>query len=194
MTVAATGTITSAGAVVDHLTPIEDAIQAWVVAGSQLAADHVIWAGERGAGPAPAGTYISLRFIASNRVSMDWIKAERAGSSVIFHVRGTRHPTLEITCSAGANYGSRRAEQIIERVLTAIKLPSVAKSLRAGGVGVGTRGPVRVVPGIRSQMLDPRAIVEVGLHIMIDISEHGSSIEHVGLETPGALTTTVDQP
>ena len=68
-------------------------------------------------------------------------------------------------------------ELILERVLTSIRLPSVQAILRAGGVGVGTRGRVRVVNGARSTMFDPRALVEVGIHIEIDISEAGHSIE-----------------
>jgi len=46
----------------------------------------------------------------------------------------TRHPTLELTCLSGGRDGTSRASQLLERVVTAIKLPSVARILRDGNV------------------------------------------------------------
>ena len=175
---------------------IEDALHAWVVAGSGLAAHHVIWAAEAtGGGPAPGGTYIEMRLIAVDRDSSDWLVSTRTSSGdVLLHVQGTRRPTLELTCIAGERYGSLRASQILDRVLTAVQQPTVAAILHAGGVGVGTRGKINVVPGVRSAMFDPRAVVEVGLHTMIDISEPGSAIESVTADMPGAVTSSVSKP
>lgn len=178
----------------DAQTVVEDAIYAWVVAGSGLAAGQVIWAPEAtGGGPAPSGTYISMRWLDINRVSDDWTIPRDVGGQIIHHVRGTRHPTLELTCFAGARYGAGRAAQILDRVLTAIRLPTVAAALRAGDVGIGKRGKIRVASGQRSSMFDPRAIVEVGLHTTIDISEPGHSIERAEYEVMG-VAQAVDRP
>src|SRR5262245_40193577 len=51
-------------------TTIENAIQAWMIAGSGLAADHVIW--DSSAAP-PTGQYISMRFSVVDKLGFDWV-------------------------------------------------------------------------------------------------------------------------
>lgn len=181
--------------VVDPIAVLEDAIWTWVHTGSGLAADHVIWSDR---GPIPAGTYIELRLKGSKRVSSDWLLSERTNDNrIIHHARGTRNPTLELTCFAGATVGSNRCEAILDRVLTSYSLPTVAAVLKAGQVGVGTIGPIRTVDGMRGQMFDPRAIVEVTLHTMTDVSEEGHSIERVSAAVQtqgGTIPAVVDEP
>lgn len=189
MAITATATITVAGTPYDPIKAIEDAIHAWVVRGSGLAASNVIW-GDRGR--LPTGTFIALRFTANRRVSSDWLRAERtAGGAIIQHARGTRHPTLELEARAAELTSGAQAGWLLERVLAARTLPTVQQRLQRAGVGVGTIGPVRVIPGVKSQMFDPRATVEVGLHTMITVSEAGSAIESVDVETPGPVTQTL---
>jgi hypothetical protein len=181
----------------DATSVAEDAIYAWIVAGSALAPDHVIWANAGNGGPSPAGLYISMRLLNIDTVSADWLISRRSGTQVVHHVRGTRHPVLELTCSAGSSYGARRAEMVLARVVAAIRLPSVAKMLRKGAVGVGESGPVRVIQGRRSGMFDPRATVEIQLHTMIDVSEVGAEFVSASVTTPGAaggVTQTVTKP
>ncbi len=178
------------------VTAFENAIYDWVVAGSGLAADRVIWSGR---GPAPAGTYISMRLLNIGSVSQDWLVPVNVSGSIVYHIRGTRNPTLELTCIYADRTGDQRPEMILDRVRTAKALPSVAATLKAGGVGVGKWGPVRVVPGVRSQLFDPRAIVEIDLHSTIDIADPvaGSAIEHVQVQTEtgaGTQSGTVDKP
>lgn len=179
----------------DPDTAVEDAIYDWVVAGSQLAPTQVIWGGEAtGGGPVPAGTYISMRFLSTDRVSSDWVRTVEVGGQIVHHVRGTRHPTLELTCFAGARYGAGRAQRVLDRVLTAILLPTVAARLRAGNVGIGKRGTIRVQAGTRSGMFDPRASVEIGLHLEVDIAEPGYAIERAEVTTPGSAPRVVTSP
>lgn len=175
-------------------TQTENAIHAWVVAGSELAADHVIWWGHRG--PVPSGTYISMRIIEIGRVSSDCMVTESAGAEIVHRVAGPRQPTLELTCFAGTPLGSGSTTHILERVITAIKLPSVRALLRAGNVGIGPRGRVRELGGIRSTMFDPRAIVEIGLHTTFEVSETGFAIERVEVvqETAGVVTWVPKPP
>jgi hypothetical protein len=49
---------------------IEDAIQSWIVLGSGLASDHVIWAQQNA--PAPVGEFISMRMSVLEPRGRDW--------------------------------------------------------------------------------------------------------------------------
>ena len=195
MSITAVVTLTVAGAASDPYSIFEDTIQRWVVAGSGLASDHVLWGGDgTGNGAIPAGTYISMRLVETDTVSDDWLITRRVGDDVEHHVRGTRHPKLDLTCFAGARYGSGRAAQVLERVSASILLPSVATILRKGQVGVGLVGAIRTVEGMRSQMFDPRATVRIELHTMLDISEAGREFKSAQVTTPLAAEATVEDP
>lgn len=50
---------------------VEDAIQAWITAGSGLASDHVIWAQQTA--PRPTGEFISMRMLVLERAGRDWL-------------------------------------------------------------------------------------------------------------------------
>lgn len=155
----------------------------------------MIWASRGGAGgPAPRGLYIAMQLLDVDRVSDDWTIPRREAAGIVHHVRGTRHPTLELRCFAGDSTGGLRAELVLTRVGAAVPLPSVAKALRMGDVGVGRFGKVRAVPGTRSGLLDPLALVEVTLHIKIDVSETGGEFTSVGLTTPGRPEQIVRKP
>lgn len=179
---------------IDATTAWENAIYQWVLTGSELAPSQVIWADVGNGGPAPTGLYISMRIIDVDQVSDDWLIPRRVGGAIVHHVRGTRHPMLELRCFAGDSTGVRRAELVLARVMAAVMLPSVAKALRQGDVGVGTSGKVRVIPGVRSGLLDPLAMVEVQLHIKIDVSEAGAEFTSVEVTTPGGVQQTVEKP
>jgi len=58
---------------------IEDAIQAWIVAGSGLASDHVTWAGQTA--PRPTGEFISMRLTMLNLTGRDFF--ERTDNIVV---------------------------------------------------------------------------------------------------------------
>lgn len=183
MALSATATVEASGSFVDAADLVENAIHAWIVAGSGLDADHVIWSAEAtGGGPMPSGTYVEMRLLATDTVSEDWVISRNESETIVNHVRGTRHPTLELTCFAGGRYGANRAQSILTRVLAALRLPRVAALLRSSEVGIGDRGKVRVLEGRRSTMFDPRAVVEVELHTCIDITDIGSAIERVEME------------
>jgi hypothetical protein len=188
---AAVGGISSSGAATsapaDPVGAQEDAIHAWVVAGSGLAPEQVIWSD---LGPAPPGRYISMRWLGSARVSQDWMRTTPDGTH---QVRGTRIQTLELSCNAGAFTGEFRADLVLERVIAARRLPTVSERLARADVGVGSVGRIRSTPGVRSAMLDPRSVVEVEIHVSIAISEPGSTIETVQIEAIG-VGVTVARP
>ncbi len=194
MTVSATGTIAVSGAAYDPISAFEDALHAWVVAGSGLAADHVIWGD---IGPIPTPPYISMNLKDWRRVSSDWLTFERtAGGDIIDHARGTRHPTLALTAfTSPVRFDALGSpEALLVRVTGAYRLPSVKQRLKAGGVGIGTIGTVRSVPGMRGVMFDPRAMLDIALHVNIDISSPGSVIETVSATLPNSQTVSVTKP
>lgn len=53
-----------------QLATIEDALQAWIVAGSGLASDHVTWGGQTA--PRPTGAFISMRLDGLGGADWDW--------------------------------------------------------------------------------------------------------------------------
>lgn len=167
------------------------ALVSWVLAGSGLGIGQVIWA--RQTGPMPAGPYISLRLLNLGRVSDDWMITEISGDGVRHRIIGTRQPTLELTCFAAPGLDSTSGVAVLDRVLAAIRLPSVRSILAAGNVGIGALGPIRIIDGARSGMLDPRAIVEVGLHTMSEISEPGYAIERVRITGVTGSTSWVPE-
>ncbi len=173
-------------------TGIENAIWAWIVAGSGLDEQNVIWAGR---GPSPSGMHIAMRLAVTDAPGHDWVdRAATDEGDITYTVRGPRIATLTLQCIApidGPESGETTCAGILDRALQVRMLPSVAADLDAGGVGVGRIGPIRAVPGIRSQLFEPRAVVEITLHMTAEVSEIGAAIEHVEVEgdvDDGALT------
>jgi hypothetical protein len=181
---------------VDPLTAVENAIHAWVVIGSGLDADRVIWTGDGPSGPQPAGTFISMRIIDDNTGFRDWLLPRREGNGIRYRIRSHHMATLELSCNADGSFGSQRGAMILRRVIAARALPSVVESMR-GVVGIGPAGKIRLIPGVRSTLLDPKAMVEVGIHMVTEISEPGSAIETVSVATTtdvGTRSGTVSRP
>lgn len=155
----------------DPILALQDAIWSWVVATCGLADDHVIWLPDGTAGPSPAGTYIGLRLNGIDRVSRDWTTSTSNGDgTATATIRGTRHPDLEITCYVGDTDGAGAAKWILDRVLTRRARPDIAAALRAAGIGMGSPGSIKVIPGSRSGLYDPFARVSIPLVVLISDS------------------------
>lgn len=194
MTFLATATISVAGAVVDRIVTLEDTIWAWVAATCGLAADHVIW-GDRGPVPGESA-YIALRLLEmdDDGGSIASSRLEDADGVILRHWRNDEQVTLEMTCFAGQPTGGDRPEAILRRVLRSRQWLTVQSILRLGKVGIGPIDKVRVFPGMRGVMFDPRAVVRVTMRMTADTTEVISSIEHVYATSPGPLTQVVDRP
>ena len=163
-------------------TTIENAIHAWISAGSGLSPKQVIWAGQ--GGPAPSGPYISLRLTDLGQVGQDWIDVEPAadpepGAEVEYKLRGVRTRTLTIQVFGGSPLGSSSNAAVLSRALTARALPSIESALRAGGVGIGPIGAITVIDRTRSGLFEARAVVDVTIHLVSELSETGTTIESV---------------
>lgn len=181
---------------------IENAIHAWIAAGTQLAAAQVIWAAQRG--PTPVGVYVSLRLAELRRVGLDWIdqvevEDPEPGEELEFHVRGPRTLNLSIQLFNAPGVGAGNGTALLERALTARALPSIAAALRAGGVGIGEVGAVIPIDGDRDGLFESRASVDVAIHVAADLVELGTYIERVEItseviESVETVTWVPDPP
>jgi len=98
----------------------------------------------------------------------------RAGQEITITTAGPRWGSLSIQCYGGADPAA-----VLKRLKASLALPSVLAALRAGGVGIGTMGPVRPIGGeLQPGFLEPRAVVDVRFHYSaLPLSETGSVIE-----------------
>lgn len=163
---------------------IEAAIHAWIVAGSGLAGTHVYWADR---GDVPSGTRIVMRSSTVDGESHDWIDRESPedpdpGEELLYVLRGPRIVTLSLQCIGGDEHGSDQCLAILEAAITKRRLPSIARALSLAGVGFGKVGRSQAIPGNRSTVFEPRAVIEIPLHLASEVSEPGPSIAHVEVE------------
>lgn len=163
---------------------VRDAIQAWIVTGSGLAGDHVVWAGQRDADgnlmPRPSGMYILLHLTVFDwRATSDAkVYTFDAGSNTLTqHLRGPRVALLNATCYQGTPAGGTGQPSttapmaVINDALTATGLDPVFDVLVAAGVGVGKVSAINVQGGaINNVKFEERAIATVQLHLASDVS------------------------
>lgn len=192
--ITATATVSATGMVVDRIVSLEDTAWAWVAATCGLPSDHVIW-GDRGPVPS-ASAYIALRLLDmdDDGGSIAVSRLEEAGGQILRHWRNDEQVTLEMTCFAGQPTGGDRPEAILRRVLRSRQWLTVQSILTLGKVGIGPVDKVRVFPGMRGAMFDPRAVCRVTLLMIADTVEVISAIEHVQVTSPGPVTQVVDRP
>ncbi len=164
---------------------IEDALVTWIAAGAGISEDNVSWTQERG--PGTKGCYIAITLGGEVEVGGDWTEVrdlaaeDRApGADVAIVLKGPRTRSLKLECFAGGDpWVTARPEAKLARALKARNLPSHSQALRAAGVGFGPIGPVTVQGIERSKIFESRAIVEMTLHVVSEISELGTWIERV---------------
>ena len=169
---------------------VENAIQAWIVAGSGLAADKVLWSGQ-GKGR-PGEQWISLKFLALPSEGQDWTDVEDApepqdGAEIEHRARGQRVATLSIQCYAGNAVGAVSPMMRLERVKLARSLPTAMDAFRAGGVGIRSMsGPTDVSAPRTPGTFEPRAVMSARISLAAELVETGTYIEKAG----GAGTVT----
>ncbi len=170
-------------------TTVENALVAWALAGSGLAAGQVVWADQPGA-KRPEGQYIALNPIALVAQGHDWLEVEENEESTgddgeeIRHVgRGVRQLTLSLQCFGGAGTGVASAQALLEQLRAKSVLPTPADLLLAGGLGLAEFGSVRRVGSvINTATFEPRAVAEARFHLASEVSELGTYIETVLVE------------
>lgn len=174
--------------------PFLKAIHDWVKNSSGLVADSagrgpVIWSGQKA--PRPNAPYIALTLLGDQPVAQDWMTVEdvapeeaEPGADLEFTMVGPRSERLRIECFAAEEvWASVRPERVLRRVIAARRLPSHAQALRAAGIGLGPVGQVNLLAIDRAQLFEPRVQVEIALHTISEISERGTWIERVEIES-----------
>lgn len=165
---------------------IEDAIATWIATGGVA----VTWAGQPHA-PRPAPPFVRMRLEGVRMVGQDWIDvvdaaAPTAGAEIEHMARGTRTLTLSLQAFVVAGTGALAAAAILEKIITAARLPTARDALTAAGIGLGTVGMVKSIDGvINSATFEPRAVVDILLHTVSEQVETGTYIETV--ETSGSV-------
>lgn len=170
--------------------PIEDAIFAWVLAGSGLPAVNILWYGQNQ--PARSTPYITLKLAVAQSRGQDWVATEvnptpSAGAELLQVVRGVRRLTLTVQCFASTPLGALGACSILSDIATAASLPSVGIALNVGGISVADIGDVSAVDGgVNFTVFEPRAVMTATLYAVAEMSETITSIDSVAVQNTGS--------
>jgi len=163
---------------------VENAIHAWVVAGSGLPADKVIWSLQTG--PLLELPYITMRCAVVSTSGLDWIDLEFAANptpenEVDYIVRGSRRALLELQCYADAtDVTGMAAQSILGNVIASARLPSIRSALNTAKIGVSVAEPIQFLGQVADSVgFEPRAITRIPMHLVNEISETGTFIETV---------------
>jgi hypothetical protein len=164
---------------------VNSAIATWILTGSQLSADRVIWARQKaGVRPKP---YIEMR-ITRTKHGTQWLVTKDAisptpGRELEYTAQGAPVATLTLRCFASDAIDDDSPEEILSRVQLAAQFPTILEGLRAAGIGLGRFEDVSSMDGvINSTILEPRASMSVSLHLAAQMSEFGTYIETYELE------------
>ncbi|HEY1814895.1 MAG TPA: hypothetical protein VGG74_21255 [Kofleriaceae bacterium] len=107
----------------------------------------------------------------------------RAGQEVTQHTQGPRAGTLELTAFAGAGgtgIGASSPLGMLDGVMTASRLESVAAALATAGVAVATfERPRSIGSVVNASEFEPRAFVTIALNLASSFDETSTYIERV---------------
>lgn len=178
------------------ISTIEDAIHAAVVAGSGLAEDHVIWTHQ--AGRRPDRPFINLGLTSMRQIGIGWVDKTRnpnpppTNGDVVHRARAPQRYQLQLECMAGEMTGLNGAISILSQFVSTLAFTRAA--LNRAGVSVGTVGDVVPVGNARlDKLLEPRATLQVTLHVRSEATMLGPEIRRV-VATSGntGQTSTID--
>lgn len=172
-------------------TAFEDALWTWVQAASGYGADNVIW--RDGKWNRPSGPYVELRLGPLLQIGQDWSVVEASpeatpveGEEFIAYARGFRTTELQLEAfngQAGAAHGVAAPDEVLARVMTRARLPSIRDALSAGGVGIARFGPVQTIDGVLgNSSFEARALLTVFLHLSAEEQEFATYIQSVALQ------------
>lgn len=173
---------------------VEDAIHEWVTAGSGLAPGQVIWSQQEG--PRPAGAFISLRVMSLRQVGHDWldvidVENPEPGAEVEQRSRGVRELQLGVQAFAGPGTGSTSGLSLLNGIVAAANLPTRRDALNAAGVGVLGFGPSQSIDGMLGTSFEPRAMLDVRLALVSELSELSTYIQSVEVENEATDATFI---
>lgn len=181
---------------------VENALHAWVVAGSGLPAARVVWSGEPVARPTPP--YITIKIAGVRKVGEDWRQTRdapapaSAGEEIVHSVRGRRELSITLQCFDGDATGVNMPLALLERVKTSVRLPTIHAGLRAAGVGVAAFGNVTAIDTAQlgASRFEPRAILDLRAFVSSEVEEFTTYIQHAEVTReapPPEITFTVSR-
>lgn len=154
-------------------TTIKNAIQAWVVAGSGLAGNHVVWGSLRDSRgnpvPRPSGMFISLQIAGLRSPGFDDANTYTEASNVLSQtLQGPRVLVLFMQVFQGSPTGGSDigALSLLNDLLAAVARDDIAQALQLAKVSIGSYDDAQYVPGAYNDAKQElRAFTTVRLHV-----------------------------
>lgn len=175
------------------------AVKAWVAAATGITASKVIWSQQEGFDP--GGDHVSLRVTNIRAIGVDAVARRAAPDPVVElkeierHVAGTREVTLSVQCfgtnKPGAAIGEDAPVARLSRLVAAAHMPTSRRAFQAAGVGFLSAGGVQSLDGLLGASYQPRAVVDIRLSFVDELSEFGTYVESI--ELTNQLTGRVTQ-
>lgn len=162
---------------------LEDAVRAWVLAASGLAADKVLFAHQNGVSPVPGpAAIISLGDLSSvglDETSHTYDVSRPAGQEIEYTAAAVVETIASVSLFTRETVGDSSAMARAERCRVALSLPSVRDALNAAGVGVMAASTVRWVPEVDGARWQGQAVLEVRLVLRQTATERTGYISSV---------------
>lgn len=161
------------------------AIHDWVVAGAQLTATSVLWAGQDKAKRPASGAWASLRIVSDRDLGLGWSRQDdnptpTPGAELQVEHENMSEALLRIELHHIGATDAFAVMAMLRRLRAARRMESQQELLRAANVGLLSVEEVRDgTGGIQSTLVEPRATVDVRLQLSSYLVEYMTYIETV---------------
>ncbi len=163
---------------------IEDAIRAWVLAGTEFDEGQVIFTQQTGARPL-TGAFATIRIGGSTPVGA-WDEVTQttdlnrdAGEEIEMRVEALRELPVSVQFFGPTVVGNAAPRELAERTQLALGLPSVRTTLDAAGLSPFDVGTVKEVTMLNGTKFEGRALLECRFYVCRTLSEFAGYIETV---------------
>ncbi len=154
-------------------TTVQNALHAWIVAGSGLDSDHVIWTGQNG--PRPDEMFCELRLTLLPRLGRDWIDHAVESGNYVSRLRGPRRAIFTVQCFQGTSspaVGETSCLAVLDDAMSAFALESITAALVVAGVGVSSIEAAQVTDQtLNTARNEQRAFVTAQINLTSEITE-----------------------
>lgn len=168
-------------------TTVENALRAWVKAGSSLDDGHVYWDDQTGPRPSDSATapFITLHLgdvlpVGGLDELADITDADlnqNPGAEIELRVVGTRQFHLTVQAFTPNIVNGSTARALLSKVQTALRLESVRDALATAGVTPFDVGQVLNITALVGTKFEGRAALTVGFYALETVSERTTYIE-----------------
>jgi|SRR5579859_2887251 len=169
---------------------IEDAIQAWVKAGTGLDDAKVIWS--RQEGEQPSQPFVSMYRANLDTDGIDFVSSftdltRPAGQEVEQRVQGNRQFMLSVNAyTAQEAIGNGSAFALMSKLKTSAALPSQIANLGDAGLSIFDFSQIRDLSAIDNALWESRAQLDIHFYVAESVSEYSGYIDEV--HTTGTIT------